>query len=172
MYFISNTYALLSDILRRFSRDEPVRRLSERPDFAQVASEGRASSNLIAWFDPRSLAKTLRRVAEQTALDQVKASINWDRERMLAEEAVIREGFPGKVRGQLDQATQAQVDALVGPRLAELESRLLREQVPAARAQMDRQLTYLEACSGAFLTLALDPKSIDLALSAIFPLEK
>lgn len=172
MYFISNTYALLSDLLRRFSREEKVRRLSERPDFAQVVSEGRASSNLLAWFDPRSFATLARRLAEQSALDEVKARINWDRERMLAEDAVLRESFPGKVRGQLDQATQAEVDALVAPRLAELESRLLREQVPALRAAMDRQITYLEACSGAFLSVKLDPKSIDLSLSAIVPLDK
>lgn len=172
MYFISNTYALLSDLLRRFSRDEPVRRLADRPDFAQVVSEGRASSNLLAWFDPRAMSRFMRRAAEQTALDQVKSNIDWDRERMLAEDQVLRESFPGKVRGRLDQETQARVDALVNPRLSEIENRLLREQVPAARAAMDRRITYLEACSGALLTLALDPKAIDLSFSAIFPLDK
>ncbi len=172
MYFISNTYALLSDILRRFSREEKVRRLSDRPDFAQVVSEGRASSNLLAWLDPRAYSKFAQLAAEQSALDEVKSRINWDRERMLAEDAVLRESFPGKVRGQLDQATQAEVDARVAPRLADLESRLLREQVPALRAEMDRRIAYLEACSGAFLTLKLDPKSIDLSLSAIVPLDK
>lgn len=172
MYFIANTYALLSDLLRRFSRDEPVRRLADRPDFAQVVSEGRAASNLLAWFDPRAMSRLMSRVAEQTALDQVKSNIDWDRERMLAEDQVIRESFPGKVRDRLDQETQAQVDALVNPRLGEIENRLLREQVPAVRAAMDRRIAYLEACSGALLTLSLDPKAIDLSLSAIFPLDK
>ncbi len=172
MYFLSNTYAMLADVLRRFSRDEQVRRLSERPDFLQVVSEARASSNLFAWFDPRSMAPMMRRVAEQNALDEVKSRINWDRERALAEDQALRENFPGKVRGQLDQATQAQLDAIVGPKLLEIESRLLREQVPAMKAAMERQITYLEACSGALLTVALDPKSIDLSLSAIFPLDK
>jgi hypothetical protein len=172
MYFISNTYAMLADLLRRFNRDEPVRRLSDRPDFAQVVSEARASSNLFAWFDPRSMARLMRRVAEQNALDEVKSRINWDRERALAEEQALRENFPGKVRGQLDQDTQSRLDAIVGPKLLEIESRLLREQVPAMKAAMERRITYLEACSGALLTVALDPKSIDLSLSAIFPLDK
>jgi hypothetical protein len=172
MYFISNTYAMLADVLRRFNRDEPVRRLSDRPDFAQVVSEARASSNLFAWFDPRSMARLMRRVAEQNALDEVKSRINWDRERAMAEEQALRENFPGKVRGQLDQDTQSRLDAIVGPKLLEIESRLLREQVPAMKAAMERQITYLEACSGALLTVALDPKSIDLSLSAIFPLDK
>jgi len=84
----------------------------------------------------------------------------------------LRANFPGKVRGQLDAQTQQELDVIVGPQLAELESRLLREQVPALKAAAERRLTYLEACSGALLTLALDPKAIDLNFSAIFPLDQ
>jgi len=172
MYFITNTYALLSDLLKRFNRGENVKRLSERPDFAQVVSEGRSSANVFAWFNPRATAPLLRRVAEENALDEVKSRINWDRERRTLETQVLSESFPGKELGQLDAATQAQVDALVAPKLLELESRLLREQVPAMKAAMERRITYLEACSGALLTLTLDPKAIDLSLSAIVPFEK
>lgn len=172
MYFITNTYALLSDVLKRFNRSENVKRLSERPDFAQVASEGRSSANLFAWFNPRATVPLLRRVAEENALDEVKSRINWDRERRTLETQVLRESFPGKETGQLDPSTQAEVDALVAPKLLELESRLLREQVPAMKAAMERRITYLEACSGALLTVTLDPKAIDLSLSAIVPLEK
>lgn len=172
MYFISNTYALLADLLRRFSRDEPVRRLADRPDFAQVLSEGRPSSNLLAWVDPRAMSNVLRRMAEQNALDEVKSRIDWNRERASAEDKALREHFPGKSRGQLDAQTQQELDALVRPQLLELESRLLREQVPALKAGLERQITYFEACSGALLTVALDPKAIDFSLSAIFPLDK
>lgn len=172
LYFISNTYAMLSDLLRRFDPSAQVRRLSDRPDFAQLVAEGRASSNLFAWLDPRALAPMLRRVAEDDALAEVKSRIDWDRERAQAEDKALRANFPGKTRGQLDAATQLELDAIVGPQLAELESRLLREQVPAIKAAKERQITYLEACSGALLTLALDPKAIDLSFSAILPLDK
>jgi len=172
LYFISNTYAMLSDLLARFDPSARVRRLSERPDFNQLVAEGAPSSNLFAWIDPRTLAPMLRRVAEDDALAEVKSRIDWDSERAKAEDKALRANFPGKVRGQLDAQTQQELDVIVGPQLAELESRLLREQVPALKAAAERRLTYLEACSGALLTLALDPKAIDLNFSAIFPLDQ
>ena len=51
------------------------------------------------------------------------------------------------------------------------EQTLIREQVPALKAAFERQIKYLEMCSAALLTIQLDPKYFDLALSAIVPLD-
>lgn len=171
LYFISNSFQLVSDLLNRSNPNLDVERLSDRPEFTQLVNEALPASNAFVWLNPRTLSRTLRAYAERNALDEVKARIDWDLERAREEDRVIREQFPGQRRGQLDAETQRQVDEQVGPLLALREQTLLREQVPALKAAFERQITYLEACSAALLTVALDPKYFDLALTAVVPLE-
>jgi hypothetical protein len=170
LYFLSNSFQLVSDLLNRSNPLLDVERLSDRPDFNQLVNEAQPASNLFLWLNPQTLSKTLRAFAERSALDQAKARIDWDLERAREEDRVLREQFPGKRRNQLDSDTQRQLNEIVGPLLALRERELLREQVPALKASFDRQITYLEAISAALLTLSLDPKHFDLTLTAVTPL--
>ena len=171
LYFISNSFQLVSDLLNRSNPLLDVERLSDRPEFNQLVSEALPASNLFVWLNPRTLSKTLRAYAERSAVDEAKARIDWDLERAREEDRVLREQFPGKRRNQLDSETQRQLNEIVGPSLALRERELLREQIPALKASFDRQITYFETCSVALLTLALDPKSFDLTLTAVAPLD-
>lgn len=171
LYFISNSFQLVSDLLNRSNPLLDVERLSDRPEFNQLVSEALPASNLFLWLNPRTLSKTLRAFAERSALDEAKARIDWNLERAREEDRVLREQFPGKRRNQLDPETQRQLNEIVAPLLALRERELLREQVPALKASYDRQIAYFETCSVALLTLALDPKSFDLTLTAVTPLD-
>ncbi|MCC7013225.1 MAG: hypothetical protein IT454_11740 [Planctomycetes bacterium] len=175
LYFLSNSYALVSDLLNRGNPEARVERLSDRPEFTQLVNEGLQASNAFIWFNPRATAKTLRAFADYNALDEIRSrietTVDWNLERAREEDRVLREQFPGKRRGQLDADTQRQLDEIVQPLLDAREQTLIREQVPALKAAFERQIKYLEMCSAALLTIQLDPKYFDLALSAIVPLD-
>ena len=168
-YFISNSYAMLSDILNRSIAR--VEGLSDLPQFNALVADGLKQSNVFLWINPRTLAKTLRAFAQRDALAQVQGNIDWATIRAREEDRIIREKFPGQKRGSLDPETQARVNELVDPILDETKARVMREQLPALAATFERQIVYAEACSSALLMLALDPKSFDFSLSTLIPLE-
>lgn len=169
-FVISNSYAMLGDLYRLKERPTDVR-LADRPDFTQLVSQSLPQSNLFVWVNPRELSKTLRTFAEYGSTDAVRGKIDWDRERALAEQAVLNESFPGKQRGRLTPEEQAEVDLLVNPRLDELERRLVSEQAPKLREDLERQIVMLEMCSAAVALVALDPKKFELSLRALVPLD-
>jgi hypothetical protein len=147
-------------------------RLADRVDFSQLVSQSLPQSNVFAWINPREFAKTLRAFAERSSVDVVRARIDWDRERALAEEKVLRDSFPGKIRGRLTPEEQAAVDAIVNPQLNDLEGRLISEQAPKLREELERQITMAEMCSAALCLVALDPKKFELTLRTVVPLDQ
>jgi hypothetical protein len=171
LYFISNSYAMVSELLNRSNPEARVERLSERPEFNSLVAEGLPASNAFVWFNPRTTSKTLRAFAQLQARAAIEERIDWTLERAREEDRVIREQFPGQRRGQLDAATQKQVDDIVSPLLQLREQQILTEQAPALVAELTRQITYLELCSAALLTLQLDPKYFDLMLTVVVPLD-
>jgi hypothetical protein len=171
-YFLSNSYAMLADLVSRTNQSASLQRLSDQPQFTQLVNETLPASNLFLWLNPRSLAATLRAFSERGVTEQIRAELDWDTLRAVEEDKVIREKFPGQRRGQLEPDAQAQVDAIVGPLLDEYERRQMNERAPALRAQLERHVLYGELCSAALLTVGLDPKAIDVELSAIVPLEE
>jgi len=170
-YIVSNSYRMLEELLQPPGTRRGDERLSDRSDFNQLVTEGLKQSNLFLWVNPRTLATTLRDFAQLDAVEQVKSRIDWERERALEEDKAIKEILPGKVRGRLTPEEQEQVNSLVTPRLDSIEQRVLAEQVPQMRAAMERRIVYAEACSGALLMLALDPKQFQLTLGTLIPLD-
>jgi hypothetical protein len=172
-YVISNNFRMLGDLIQvYFEGGSRYPRLSERLDFREMVDEGLPQANAVVWVDPRQLGVVQRRFHQLNAVDQARAAIDWRTERARAEDEVLREQFPGKIRGRLDQDTQDAVDAIVNPRLTALEQRLLSEQVPVIQAGMDRNTLYSELVSGLLIMLALDPKYFDLTASAVIPLDE
>ncbi len=172
-YVISNNFRMLGDLIRvYFEGGQRYPRLSERLDFRQMIDEGLPQANAVLWANPRELAVVTRRFHQMEAVDRVQAAIDWDTERAREEDRVLREQFPGQVRGRLDQDTQDQVDAIVEPRLQELKARLVVEQAPAIQARMGRDVLYSELVSALLVMLALDPKHFDLTASAVIPLDE
>lgn len=170
-YIISNSYRMLGDVLQPAGASRGDERLSDRPEFNQLVDEGLKESNVFVWLNPRTIAPMLRDAAKAAAEDEVRSKIDWDRERAMAEQKAVAELFPGKQRGHLSADEQAQVNAVVEPQLQSIEQRVINEQAPALRAAKERQITYAEACSGALLMVALDPKQFQLTLGTLMPLE-
>jgi hypothetical protein len=162
---------MLGDLLRPPGQQGDVR-LSDRVDFSQLVARALPQSNVFAWCDPRQLAKTLRAFAEIQSVDAVRSRIDWERERALEEDKVLRESYPGKVRGRLTPEEQSEVNAIVNPRLDELERHLISEQAPKLRAELDRNIALAEMCTSALAVLALDPKKFELTFQAVVPLDQ
>jgi hypothetical protein len=172
-YAISNNFRMLGDLIQvYFEGGSSFPRLSERLDFRNMVDEGLAQSNGVLWVNPRELGVVQRRFHQMEAVDQVRAAIDWRTERAREEDKVLREQFPGKVRGRLDQDTQDALDVIVNPRMDALEQRLISEQVPAIQASLDRGTLYSELVSGFLVMLSLDPKHFDLTASAVIPLDE
>ena len=98
--------------------------------------------------------------------------IDWKVERARLEDRFIKEHFPGKKRGELDEGTQKELDLFVDPEIDKLDKRLRSEQVPAAMAAIERQIQYSETVQYALTMVALDPKAITLSLRALIPLDR
>lgn len=173
VYVVSNSFRMLEHILLTYSSGPPgYPRLSDRTDFRALATSSLPQANLGLWMDPRALSSLLRKQARVVAEDAVAGSIDWRTERARVETEVLRESFPGQRRGQLDPDSQTRLEELVDERMLATRQRILDEQVPAARARMERQIVYSEAASAVLGMLALDPKAMDLSLRVVVPLEE
>jgi hypothetical protein len=174
-YIISNSYRMLEDLLQPPGTRRGDERLSDRSEFNQLVTEGLKESNLFLWVNPRTLAPTLREFAKLGAAEEAKfraeGQIDWGRERATEEDKAIKEVLPGKKRGQLTPEEQEQINSLVNPRLDSKLAQMISDQLPQLQSASERQITYFEACSGALLMLALDPKQFQLTLGTLIPLD-
>ncbi len=173
MYWVSNSFKMLDDMIKTYHQGAPDNpRLSDVPEFTALLNSSPGSGNLVTWINPSSLAIIRRQFAKKAAEDQVLSHIDWKIERARLEERFIKEQFPGKRRGELDAATQKELDLFVDPEIDALDKRLRAEQIPAAMAGIEREIVYSEAVKCVLAVLSLDPKAITLSLRALVPLEK
>jgi hypothetical protein len=172
MYWVSNSFQILGDMIRTYYQGAPENpRLTDVPEFDALVRSSLSSANVVTWVNPRSLAVIRRQFAKKAAEDQVFNHIDWKVERARLEDKFIKEHFPGRRRGELDEATQKELDLFVDPEIDKLDQRLRSEQVPAAMAEIERQIQYSEAVKYVLSVIALDPKAIQMSLRALIPLD-
>ncbi|MEO6710091.1 MAG: hypothetical protein ABI054_08810, partial [Planctomycetota bacterium] len=75
-------------------------------------------------------------------------------------------------RGEIDEGTQKELDLFVDPEIDTLDKRLRAEQIPAAMAELERQIQYSETVKYVLTMVSLDPKAIVLSLRALIPLDQ
>ncbi len=167
---VTNSFRMLGHILKTSTQGgERYPRLSDDPTFQALVRSSIPGGNLFAWANPRSIAPILRASARRRAEESIV--IDWRSERQRLEDQALREKFPG-VRRPLSAENQAALDAVVDPQVESLSRRIKAEQVPAIMAREERWITYAEQVSAAMMIVALNPKSIDLSLRVLAPLEK
>lgn len=175
MVIVTNSHPMLTHLLRTKDHGAPeYPRLAERGDFEALLGTGLPTANLLAWTDPKSLAKILRAQARQQA--EASVVIDWTEERAKAEQQVVRDSMPelatAHQRRQLTPEQQQQLDARVDPVLTDLRTRIYAEQVPLLMAELERTIVYLESVSAALAMIQLDPRFLELALRIVIPLER
>ena len=166
----ANSHPMLDHIHKTWTQGQATGfpRLSERSDFVAVARSAGNGANLAAWFNPRTLASTLRKQARLRASDSIV--IDWTFERARVEDLVLRESFGGRKATALGPAESADFDRLVDQKLEVVRTNIFDKQVPILMAEYERDITYSELIQGGLLMLAVQPKQFELALRVIAPL--
>lgn len=167
---VSNSVYMLNHLLKTSTQGAPqFPRLTDRVDFVALLDDSLPQAQFTVWADPREAAGTLRQMSRRQAEDSI--TIDWRIERAKVEAEVLREHFPGQRQGSLTTAVQAEVDALVDPKLEEIKERIYAEQVPVLQAGIDRKITYAASVRAALLRLHFTQKTVDLSLRVVAPLE-
>ena len=166
---VTNALGMLGHIAKTYDvGGERYPRLADDSRFQALVGTGLKTANLALWANPKSLGPILRSRVQRVAEDSIV--IDWPSERARVEDEVIRATLPGKQRGRLSAEEQAQVDAQVDPKLDALQKKVRSEQIPARMAEEERKIRYLEALTAVLAQVALDPRSLDVALRATMPL--
>lgn len=167
---VSNSVYMLNHLLKTSTQGAPTYpRLTDRIDFVALLDDSLPKAQLTIWADPRKAAGTLRSMSRRWAEDSIV--IDWRLERAKVETEVLREHFPGQQQGSLSAAVQTQLDALVDPKLEELKARIFAEQVPAIEQATLRRISYSEVITASLLRINFTPKTIDLSLRVVTPLD-
>jgi hypothetical protein len=167
---VSNSVYMLNHLLKTSTQGAPTHpRLTDRIDFIALLDDSLPKAQLTVFADPRKAAGTFRAMSRRWAEDDI--TIDWRLERAKVEAQVLREQFPGQQQGSLSTAVQAEVDAIVDPKLDELKERIFAEQVPVLQQETLRKIAYSEAISASLLRINFDPKKVELSLRVVTPLE-
>ena len=171
-YVITNHFRMIEDLMRVLGQGGArYPRLSERPEFRALMEEADPQANAILWYDPAAMAAINGPLHQREAEFRVLDNIDWNVERASEEARLVRDLFPGEVRGSLNEAQRAQLNEAVTARLQAKREALMLEQVPAARAELQRRDLYLSTLRGVLVMLSLDQKFFDIKASALIPLE-
>lgn len=167
---VSNSVYMLNHLLKTSTQGAPsYPRITDRIDFVALLDDSLPKAQLTVWADPRKAAGSLRAMSRRWAEDSIV--IDWRLERAKVEAQVLREQFPGQQQGSLSTAVQSEVDAIVDPKLDELKARIFSEQVPALEQETLRKITYSEAVTASLLRINFTPKTLDLSLRVVTPIE-
>lgn len=167
-FVLSNSWRMLDDVIATFYAPRERRvDLTEDLVFNGLVAEGLAQANLLAWFAPRRLGATARKLAETRARNDVLGSLDLVRERVREEALMLRQEFDGLTLGQLGPDEKSRLDELVDARMETLQQRLLSEGIPERRAAYERLQDMLEYCEAALLMVAFDPKQLELSLGTV-----
>lgn len=173
VFVISNSFRMLEEVIKTYREGPPsFPRLADRPDFRALVSTTPPTAGFALWIDPRSLAAIFRKQVPDAARNTVMDSVDWASERRVLEDRVLRERFPDQRRGALTPDVQQELNDAVNPLLLERRAQLEEQQIPLARARLERRIRCTEVASAALATLSIDPKVFELALRVVVPLEE
>jgi hypothetical protein len=162
---ISNENRLLGQIFKLYSTgrtEEGLTRLSEQGTFKNWVGGGLASANLMAWFAPRAIAATSRRIAARTASESGADMIDWSVERPRIEREVLAKNFPGETYGRVSAKNRDSYETMVQAEVDRFQARYLQQNLPKQNAETERWLQALGAVKCSFFELATDRKHLRL----------
>jgi hypothetical protein len=162
---ISNENRLLGQIFKVYSTgrtEEGLTRLAEQGAFRNWVANGLPSANFLAWFAPRAIAPTSRRIAARAATDYGSDTIDWRIERPRIEREVLARDFPGEAPGRISAKNRDEYETKVQEEVDRFEARYTEQNVPKLRAESERWLQALGATQCSFFELATDRKRLRL----------
>src|SRR5262245_11663802 len=162
---ISNENRLLGQIFKVYSTgrtEEGLTRLAEQGAFKNWVASGLPSANLLAWFAPRAITQTSRRIAARAASEGGGDTIDWRVERPRIEREVLSRDFPGESSGRISSKNRDEYETKVQEEVDRFEARYREQSVPRLQAYSERWLQALGAIKCSFFELATDRKHLRL----------
>lgn len=169
VFIISNHNSLIADIILTQYDDPAHPALAQEPMFATQVGLGLNSASAMVWMRPEEIREDLRAMADQFAFDQV--IIDWDTVHRDLSTKLLAERFGSRPEDQLAPDEYLQYEDELESRKQAYEDNLIAQHVPELSARYNRYVDYLLAVRGMLLQLSLNPKSLDLALRTLIPLE-
>ena len=168
---VTNSILMYPHLRKTWTQGAPSHpRLSERPDFAALARSTTHGANLALWLNPRASMGTLEKRVRRWAEDEIV--VDWAFERARVETEILKRDYGGRQKEALNPVERGDFEKAVDQRVDEIDQDIRRTQVPANEERYRRQLTYLSALRSGLVTVAADPKGLDLSVRLVAPLEE
>lgn len=162
-YFVlTNVYRQLGPIFKSYHRDEKAGNaympLAEESNFQKWVNSGPPSANALAWFAPKAMDQTLRRLALWDVQETASDYIDWKVERPRIEREVLAKEYGGSVTAENKAAYEGRVEEEV----QRFQKQFLEKQLPTQKADAERRVDALESLDAALIELTTDRKSLSL----------
>ncbi len=145
--------------------------LADDDRFQALIKSSLTRANLLVYTNPATVAPILRNRARQIAANAATGGLDAKAERARIEAKILRESYEGRARDTLSAEDQTALDQKEDEEMRAMRKRIKDQQVPALMAEQERWISWSEALTGGLLMLALDPKSFDLSVRLVAPLE-
>lgn len=167
---ITNRYIMLEDLTQNLlQRTSSTGRLSDRADFVTLLDEMPVIGNLLVWVNPRTGTDVIEKQAEASARSRVENGVDMVQKRRELEPTVRQERFGGRPRNQLTADEVLDLDEDLDRRVAAYRDQVVRDNLPLALEDVQREVKYLRSASAAMAILRLEEKSFRLALRVVTP---
>lgn len=164
VFLVTNHFKMIGEMFRGLAgaRGEGESFLVDRSDYTSMMNSGPVSVSATAWFDPESVRGDLGVFMRQSALEELEAGIDWERERPRIQRELLAEFFPGERWGSLSAEVQAELDARYLDAADVFRAQYRAERLPQIEARIDARLRYLSGIERALASVKLDDKAFEL----------
>jgi hypothetical protein len=169
---ITNSLGMMGHLLKTYTqKSQQYPSLADDERFQALIRSSLARANLLVYANPATVAPILRDRARQQAANAASGGIDAKAERARIDAKILREAYDGRAEEALSPEEKAEFDQKGEDEMKALRKRVKEQQIPALMAEQERWISWSEAVTGALLMLALDPKSFDLSVRVVAPLE-
>jgi hypothetical protein len=169
---VTNSLGMMGHLLKTYTQKSArYPSLADDERFQALLQSSLKRANFLVYANPATIAPILRNRAQQIAAIAATSAFDTHAERARLETKILRDVYAGRTQDALSPPERVEFDAKVDEEMKALRKRVKEEQIPALMAEQERRITWLEGLTGGILMLALDPKSFDLSVRIIAPIE-
>lgn len=162
---VTNSLGMMGHLLKTYTqKSDRYPSLADDPQFQFAVDSALPQANLIAYANPATVAPILRNRAQQIASIAATSRFDARTERQRVDAKILREQFGGRTAEDLSPPERADFEAKGEAEMKAIRGRLKGEQVPVLMAEQERRIAWMEGAQSALWMLALNPKSVDLAV--------
>ena len=169
---VTNSLGMMGHLLKTYTqKSDRYPSLADDEGFQALMMSSLPQASIVAYANPSTVAPILRNRAQQIATIGATSRFDAKAERQRVEAKILREQYAGRGRDALSPPEQTEFDTKVDAEMSAIRKQLKEQQVPMLMAEQERRIAWMEGVTNALVMLALNPKSIDLSVRAVVPLD-